>query len=392
MYLLLLSVIYISFISLGLPDSILGAAWPVMAGEFSAPLSYAGIISMIICFGTVISSLMSDLMTRKLGTGLVTAISVLLTAAALLGFSLSRNFIVLCFLAIPYGLGAGAVDAALNNYVALHYKSRHMSWLHCFWGLGATAGPYIMGLALQADLGWRSGYGIVSAIQFGLTFLLFVSLPIWKKRTTPSEQTNSAPLGLKGAVKIPGVKAIMFAFFGYSTLEATAGLWASSYLVNFRSVDPETAATFASLLFLGLTVGRFLSGFVADRVGDKNMIRAGLVGMGIGIVMILLPTKTDVFALAGLIMVGFGAAPIYPAIIHSTPTHFGAENSQAIVGIQMASAYCGSTFMPPLFGLIAQHIHIGLYPVFLLGALMIMIFMTEKVNRTCRHDLSVNMQ
>lgn len=392
MYLLLLSVIYISFISLGLPDSILGAAWPVMAGEFSAPLSYAGIISMIICFGTVISSLMSDRMTRKLGTGLVTAISVLLTAAALLGFSLSRNFIVLCFLAIPYGLGAGAVDAALNNYVALHYKSRHMSWLHCFWGLGATAGPYIMGLALQADLGWRSGYGIVSAIQFGLTFLLFVSLPIWKKRTTPSEQTNSAPLGLKGAVKIPGVKAIMFAFFGYSTLEATAGLWASSYLVNFRSVDPETAATFASLLFLGLTVGRFLSGFVADRVGDKNMIRAGLVGMGIGIVMILLPTKTDVFALAGLIMVGFGAAPIYPAIIHSTPTHFGAENSQAIVGIQMASAYCGSTFMPPLFGLIAQHIHIGLYPVFLLGALVIMIFMTEKVNRTCRHDLSVNMQ
>ena len=392
MYLLLLSVIYISFISLGLPDSILGAAWPVMAGEFSAPLSYAGIISMIICFGTVISSLMSDLMTRKLGTGLVTAISVLLTAAALLGFSLSRNFIVLCFLAIPYGLGAGAVDAALNNYVALHYKSRHMSWLHCFWGLGATAGPYIMGLALQADLGWRSGYGIVSVIQFGLTFLLFVSLPIWKKRTSPAEQTDSTPLGLKGAVKIPGVKAIMFAFFGYSTLEATAGLWASSYLVNFRSVDPETAATFASLLFLGLTVGRFLSGFVADRVGDKNMIRAGLVGMGIGIVMILLPTKTDVFALAGLIMVGFGAAPIYPAIIHSTPSHFGAENSQAIVGIQMASAYCGSTFMPPLFGLIAQHIHIGLYPVFLLGALMIMIFMTEKVNRTCRHDLSVNMQ
>ena len=392
MYLLLLSVIYISFISLGLPDSILGAAWPVMAGEFSAPLSYAGIISMIICFGTVISSLMSDLMTRKLGTGLVTAISVLLTAAALLGFSLSRNFIVLCFLAIPYGLGAGAVDAALNNYVALHYKSRHMSWLHCFWGLGATAGPYIMGLALQADLGWRSGYGIVSVIQFGLTFLLFVSLPIWKKRTSPAEQTDSTPLGLKGAVKIPGVKAIMFAFFGYSTLEATAGLWASSYLVNFRSVDPETAATFASLLFLGLTVGRFLSGFVADRVGDKNMIRAGLVGMGIGIVMILLPTKTDVFALAGLIMVGFGAAPIYPAIIHSTPSHFGAENSQAIVGIQMASAYCGSTFMPPLFGLIAQHIHIGLYPVFLLGALVIMIFMTEKVNRTCRHDLSVNMQ
>lgn len=392
MYLLLLSVIYISFISLGLPDSILGAAWPVMAGEFSAPLSYAGIISMIICFGTVISSLMSDRMTRKLGTGLVTAISVLLTAAALLGFSLSRNFIVLCFLAIPYGLGAGAVDAALNNYVALHYKSRHMSWLHCFWGLGATAGPYIMGLALQADLGWRSGYGIVSVIQFGLTFLLFVSLPIWKKRTSPAEQTDSTPLGLKGAVKIPGVKAIMFAFFGYSTLEATAGLWASSYLVNFRSVDPETAATFASLLFLGLTVGRFLSGFVADRVGDKNMIRAGLVGMGIGIVMILLPTKTDVFALAGLIIVGFGAAPIYPAIIHSTPTHFGAENSQAIVGIQMASAYCGSTFMPPLFGLIAQHIHIGLYPVFLLGALVIMIFMTEKVNRTCRHDLSVNMQ
>ena len=384
MYLLLLAIIYIAFISLGLPDSLLGSAWPVMVTEFSAPVSYAGIVSAIICSCTIVSSLLSDRMNRRFGAGIITAASTLLTAIALAGFSFSRSFFSICLWAIPFGLGAGAVDAALNNYVALHYKSRHMSWLHCFWGLGATLGPYIMGWAIGADHGWRTGYGTVSVIQLSLTAVLFLTLPMWKKRLNDPTTAERPILGLRGALKIPGVKEIMIAFFGYSSLEATAGLWASTYLVEFRSVDTQTAATFASLFYIGLTSGRFLSGFVADRIGDKNMIRLSLTIVSVGIVMILIPLPTPVLSLIGLVIAGLGAAPVYPAIIHSTPAHFGAENSQAIVGIQMASAYTGSTLMPPLFGLIAQHIHVGLYPVFLILCAAICLVMTEKVNKLCK--------
>ena len=388
MFSLLLAIIYISFISLGLPDGLLGAAWPTMVGELQVPLSYAGIISTIISVGTIISSLFSDKLTQKLGAGLVTAISVLMTAAALLGFSMTDSFYLLCVFAVPYGLGAGAVDAALNNYVAVHYASRHMSWLHCFWGLGATIGPYIMGGAISAGMGWRSGYGIVSVIQIVLTIGLFCSLPIWKKRKSgAAENVDSedyeAPIGLLDAVKIKGVKAILFAFFGYCAFESTAGLWASSYLVEYKQVDTETAATFASLFYLGITVGRFISGFVADRIGDKNMIRIGVSVMLAGVVLILLPVPTTVCALAGLIVIGFGGAPVYPSIIHSTPSHFGKENSHAIVGIQMASAYCGTTLIPPIFGLIAQHVTIAVYPFYLAVFVLILLGMTERVNKIC---------
>lgn len=384
---LMLAIIYISFISLGLPDSLLGSAWPVMVGEFQVPLSYAGVISTIISVGTIISSLLSDKLTRKLGAGLVTAISVLFTAAALFGFSVSNSFLMLCILAIPYGLGAGAVDAALNNYVALHYASRHMSWLHCFWGVGATVGPYIMAWAIGADHGWRTGYSIVSCIQFVLTLLLFLSLPLWKKRNT-TESTDpeyEAPIGLRGALQIKGVKAILLAFFGYCAFESTAGLWASTYLVEYRGVDPETAAAFASLFYLGITIGRFASGFAAERFGDKNMIRIGIAGMLTGFVLIVLPVPAAC-ALVGLVVLGIGAAPVYPSIIHSTPNHFGKENSHAIVGIQMASAYTGSTLMPPIFGLVAQYVHIALYPFFLVFFIAVLLIMTEKVNCICKSE------
>ena len=386
MFSFLLAVIYVSFISLGLPDSLLGAAWPVMVGELQVPLSYAGVLSMIIAGGTIVSSLLSDRLTRRFGAGLVTAVSVMMTALALLGFSLSGSFWVLCLIAIPSGLGAGAVDAALNNYVALHYASRHMSWLHCFWGVGATLGPYIMGWALEADLGWQMGYRSVSFIQILLTLVLFLSLPKWKKRGADAGEgaVEEAPLGLTGALKIKGVKAILFAFFGYCGLETTAGLWASSYLVEFRGVDPETAAFFASMFFLGITIGRFASGFVADRIGDKGMIRIGCGVMLAGIAMVILPLSTPVPALVGLVIAGIGAAPVYPSIIHSTPAHFGPENSHAIVGIQMASAYCGSTFCPPIFGLIAQHINIAWYPVYLAALALLLLTMTERVNKTCK--------
>ncbi|MBQ7347323.1 MAG: MFS transporter [Clostridia bacterium] len=383
MFSILLALIYLSFISLGLPDSLLGSAWPLMVSEFAVPVSYAGMVSMIISAGTIVSSLLSDRLTRKLGAGLVTAISVLMTAGALLGFALSGSFVVLCILAIPYGLGAGAVDAALNNYVALHLTSKHMSWLHCFWGVGASVSPYIMGWAIGAGHGWRTGYGIVSVIQMLLTFLLFVTLPLWKKKQVRDAQTEvaEAPLGLRGAVRIRGVKAILLCFFAYCAFESTAGLWASTYLVQSRGIDSQTAATFASLFYLGITVGRFLCGFIADRLGDRVMIRCGVIVMLVGVVLILLPVGVSVTALIGLIVAGIGGAPVYPSIIHSTPSNFGKENSHAIVGIQMASAYTGSTLMPPVFGLIAEHINIALFPCYLAVFVLLMLVMSETVNR-----------
>lgn len=380
MYSLLLAIIYIAFISLGLPDSLLGSGWPVMYGQLGVPISYAGIITMIIAGGTIVSSLMSDKMTRKLGEGLVTAISVAMTAAALFGFSVSRSFILLCIWAIPYGLGAGGVDAALNNYVALHYASRHMSWLHCFWGVGAAISPYIMGYCLTRGYGWSSGYRSVSILQIVLTAILFISLPLWKKNGS-SNKTDAVSLSLRDAVRIKGVKLVLIAFFGYCALESTAGLWASSYLVEYRGIDSETAARFASLFFIGITFGRFISGFIAEKLGDKVLIRLGTVVIILGILMIIIPAGFDQLALAGLVVIGLGCAPVYPSIIHSTPANFGEENSQAIIGIQMASAYTGTTFMPPLFGFIADNINIGLYPVYLLVFAILMLTMTEWLNK-----------
>ena len=380
---LLLAIIYIAFISLGLPDSLLGSAWPVMYRELNAPISYAGIISMIISGGTIISSLFSDNLTRKLGTGLVTAISVLLTAGALFGFSVSDSFMMLCIFAIPYGLGAGAVDAALNNYVSLHYSSRHMSWLHCFWGVGASVSPYIMGYAIGAGLGWRTGYSIVSVIQIILTVFLFMSLPLWKKKTSvsPDSDDYEAPLGLMEALKIKGVVPVLITFFSYCAFESTCGLWASSYLAEYRGINSRTAANFASLFYLGITLGRFLNGFIVDKIGDKTMIRIGAVTMLLGILFIGLPWNTSITALIGLIIAGLGAAPVYPSIIHSTPGNFGKENSHAIIGIQMACAYVGSTFMPPVFGFIAENITIALYPLYLVFFVLLMFIMSEALNK-----------
>lgn len=380
MFSLLLAIIYVSFISLGLPDSLLGSGWPSMYGELGVSVSFAGIVSMIIAGGTIISSLLSERMTKRLGTGMVTAVSVLMTAVALFGFSVSNSFILLCIFAIPYGLGAGGVDAALNNYVALHYSSRHMSWLHCFWGVGTAISPYIMSYALGAGMGWHMGYRIVSVLQIILTVILFFSLPMWKKQTSATGD-NKPAIGIRKALKIKGVKSVLLAFFGYCALETTAGLWASSYLNLYKEVDAETAAQFASLFYIGITVGRFLCGFVADKLGDRTLIRLGLAVIIIGIVSVWMPVDTTYFSLIGLIVIGLGCAPVYPSVIHSTPRNFGEENSQAIIGIQMASAYTGSTFMPPLFGIIASHINISFYPEFLAVFAILMIIMTENLNK-----------
>lgn len=380
---LLLAIIYLAFISLGLPDSLLGAAWPIMHQDLSVSLSYAGMLSMIISGGTIISSIFSDALTRKLGTGLVTAISVLLTACALFGFSASNSFIILCAFGIPYGLGAGTIDAALNNYVALHYSSKHMSWLHCFWGVGASISPYIMGYALSSGLGWRKGYGIISIIQIVLTIVLFLSLPLWQERTAAHDNStiSAKPIGLIKTLKIKGIFTTLLIFFSYCALESTAGLWISSYLVDNRSMTGESAAFFGSLFYLGITIGRFVCGFITDKLGDKIMIRIGTSIMLLGVILILLPLNISVTALTGIIITGIGAAPVYPSLIHATPSHFGKENSQAVIGIQMASAYIGTTFMPPLFGLLAEHISIALYPIYLLLFLILMIVFSEKLNK-----------
>ncbi|MBD5153293.1 MAG: MFS transporter [Oscillibacter sp.] len=380
---LLLAVIYLSFISLGLPDSLLGSAWPSMYGELGVPVSYAGAVSMIIAVGTVVSSLQSDRLTRKLGAGRVTAISVAMTAAALFGFSVSHSFWLLCLWAIPYGLGAGSVDAALNNYVALHYASRHMSWLHCMWGLGATIGPYVMGIALTGGAGWNMGYRYISLLQIGLTIILFLSLPLWRPRqngNTGEEDSTAGPLTLRKILAIPGAKSVMVTFFCYCALEQTSILWASSYLALYKGVPAETAAKYGSLFFIGITVGRALSGFITMKLSDGQMVRLGQAITAVGIAALLLPLGEAV-SLAGLILIGLGCAPIYPCVIHSTPEHFGADKSQAVIGVQMASAYIGTSLMPPLFGLIATHTSIALLPVYLAAILIVMVLTHESLLR-----------
>jgi len=384
MYSLLLALIYLAFISLGLPDGLLGSAWPSMYPVLGVPVSYAGMVSMIIAGGTIISSLNATRVIRKFGTGLVTATSVLMTAVALLGFSISTEFWMLCLWAVPYGLGAGAVDTALNNFVALHYASRHMSWLHSFWGVGASIGPYIMGYSLATRNSWEGRYVIVGVFQVILTAVLYFSLPIWKKQTQVKSEGNSVAhkhLSIRDALRIRGVKQVLLGFFAYCGLETTTGLWASSFLVLDRGIGVEAAARWASLFYLGITIGRFLNGFVADKAGNRTMIRIGLGIISVGLLTMILPLPGSGWTLAGLLLIGLGCAPIYPCIIHETPRNFGAENSQAIIGIQMASAYTGSTFMPPVFGFLADHLSIGLYPFYLILFLIMMVVMTEWLNR-----------
>ena len=382
---LLLVIIYLSFISLGLPDALLGAAWPVMSREFAVPVSYDGGISFIVAVGTVVSSLQSDRLTRWLGSGKVTAFSVAMTAVAILGFAVSREYWQLCLWAIPYGLGAGSVDASLNNYVAIHYASRHMSWLHCMWGLGASIGPYIMGLALTGGMGWNMGYSIISGLQCLLCAVIFLSLPLWKSRKEDSAENGGTAkaLTMRQILSIPGAKEVMLAFFCYCALEQTCILWGSSYLVLHNGLDEETAAGLAALFMLGLTFGRFLNGFLTFRINDTNLIRLGQTLIGLGILIMLLPLG-DLSAMAGLTLMGLGCAPIYPCIIHSTPEHFGEENSQALIGVQMASAYVGICCMPPLFGILANGIGVFLLPWYTGLILLVMVLMCEQLNRKCR--------
>lgn len=388
---LLLVLIYLSFINLGLPDSLLGAVWPSVYEGLGVPLSSAGILSAIIASGTIVSSFFSGKMLARFGTGKVTAFSVLTTASALFGFYLSPSFIGLCLAAVPLGLGAGAVDAALNNFVALHYKAKHMSWLHCFWGVGATAGPVLMSFFIAQGNAWRKGYLAVSLVQFFCAGILFAALPLWRsaeKRTGPtlrehSQITNTA----KSPFRISGVKTALVSFFCYCALEATTGLWGASYLVGYKGVAPEIGAQWISFFFGGITAGRFLSGFAAIRISSRSLVRLGQTVAASGICALLLPLPVR-FSWLGFVLIGLGCAPIYPGMLQDTPRRFGKESSQSIMGIQMAFAYMGTTLMPPLMGVLASIGSVSLLPFFLLTTLVLMVFSSEavyKITKTAAH-------
>ena len=379
---LILIIIYLAFISLGLPDSLLGSAWPVMQADLSVGFSSAGIISMIVCGGTIISSLFSGKLIHRFGTGKLTFVSVTMTALALLGFSAFPSFIWLCIMAIPLGLGAGSVDAALNNFVALHYEAKHMSWLHCFWGVGATSGPIIMSLFLAKNNDWQKGFFTISLIQFALVFLLFITLPLWKKlEKDDGEVSNDYKENTEkiSPLKIPGVKLALVSFVCYCAAESTAGLWGSSYLVNYKGFSADDAARGISLFYGGITLGRLLTGFLTMKFNNRILIRSGQIICIIGAIFLLAPLPTY-FSLIGLILVGLGCAPIYPCMLHETPTRFGTSASQSIMGIQMAFAYIGSTFMPPILGFIASKTSIAIFPYFLLLYMLIMLIGSEKIN------------
>lgn len=382
MYTLLLAVIYLVFISLGLPDSLLGSGWPTMRLVFDQPLSAAGMVSMIITGGTICSSLLSERLTAKFSTRGVTVASVFLSAVALFGFSVSTRFWMLCLWAVPYGLAAGCIDSAINNYVALHYRSRHMSWLHCFWGVGTVISPCVMSWALRHS-GWQLGYRTVALMQLAIGVVLVLTLPVWNIHRDEAQTARAGQvLGIRGALKIKGAPTLFVGFFAYCGAEGTSILWASSYLAGERGFSAQRAAASAAVLYVGITVGRFVSGFIADKVGDRGMIRLGTGVIAAALAVLALPGGGELGALLGLGLLGLGNAPVYPAIIHATPANFGEENSQGIIGMQMASAYVGSTLMPPLFGLIANRAGLGWMPLFLALLILLMITMLEATFRT----------
>jgi Fucose permease len=388
-----LAIIYLAFISLGIPDSLLGSAWPSMRLDMGASFGFAGVLSMIAAGGTIVSSLASGSLVARVGTGKITLISCCLTAGALLGFSAAPSLIWLVLLVIPLGLGGGAIDAALNHYVADHYKAHHMNWLHCFWGVGATMGPIIMSYFMTEHNSWREGYAAVSMIQFSLAIILLVTLPLWKRVAAnrevenreelpdqaASEKGRSAGSSKAGVLRIKGVKPTLSAFLFYCGVEATVGLWGASYLVGARDMTAESAAGWISLYYGGITVGRLITGFITLKVHNRVLIRCGQLIAIAGGVLLLLPQPS--LFLAGLVLIGLGLAPIYPGLLHETPARFGKENSAKLMGYQMAVAYTGATFLPPLFGVLAAQTSIVLLPFIALAFLVMMLLSAEKVNR-----------
>ncbi|WKA54741.1 MFS transporter [Planococcus shixiaomingii] len=377
-----LIIIYLAFISLGLPDSLLGVTWPVMQSEFGAPLETAGLLFMVIAGGTIVSSLMSGTVIKRFGTGKVAFVSSVMTAAALVGFSFSPSLVWLFLCAIPLGLGAGAIDAGLNNYVAAHYKAHHMNWLHCFWGVGATLGPIVMASFISGNNSWRNGYLAIAGIQLLLVVILFLALPLWDRiavspLSKEPEQEKSADGQTVKPFQIKGVKLTLIAFLFYCGAESAIGLWGSSFLVNVKDLSIETAAKWVSLYFAGITVGRFVTGFISLKISNYTLIRTGQAMALGGAILLLLPLPA-IFSLVGFVLIGLGLAPIFPSMLHETPTRFGKEHSQTIMGYQMALAYTGSTFLPPLLGFMASQSTIAIFP-FVIAIFIAAMFLSSEL-------------
>ena len=381
--------IYLSFISLGLPDSMLGSAWPAMNVSLSAPLWGAGLVQMLISFCTIISSLNSAKLIRRFGTGKLTAISVATTALALLGFSLAKNYAFLLLMAVPLGLGAGAVDAGLNNYVALHCEAKHMSWLHCFWGVGTIIGPMILSAVLRIGGSWATGYRVVGLIQCAVSALLFATLNMWKRSDIQQEEHEAKTLSVLDVLKLPGAKAGMVTFLCYCAVESTLGLWGATYISQVRGVDEAMAASFGAMFYIGITAGRAISGFMAMKLLPKQMVRVGQALLALGCMLMMIPAGSTLSGI-GLVMCGLGCAPIYPNIIQDTPVNYGEENSQAAIGVQMAFAYVGSTFLPSIFGALAGVGGYGLLPYFAMGICLLMAVLFGIQKKTVETKVKTN--
>ncbi len=380
-----LLLIYITFISLGLPDSMLGAAWPAMYRDLGVPLSTAGIITTLVGACTCLSSLLSDKVIRRFGTGKVTAVSVLLTAGSMLGISLAPHFAWMVLLALPLGLGAGAIDAGLNNYVALNYAARHMNWLHCFWGVGAFAGPMIMSIFIGTQGGWRKGYLVIAIIQMAICALLFVTLPLWKRfdktgAAEPEKERAAAPVSTRAALKLPGVAAVLVVFAVYCGIEQITGLWSSTYLVDARGFSAASAAQVSGMYFASIAAGRFLSGILTSFFSNKVLIRTGTLVAAAGALLLAVPAG-NVLPYVAIVLLGLGCAPVYPGSLKETPVRFGAQNSQKVIGLQMAAAYVGIFALPPLTGVLAARIDVRVVPYLLVLLAIVLFFTTERAAR-----------
>ncbi len=379
---LLLAVIYLTFISLGLPDSLLGSGWPKMQMAFNVPSSYAGYVSMTICFMTIISGLISPKLIKRFRTEWIVIVSIFLTILGLFGFSVADSYSILFLFAIPFGLGAGSIDAALNLYVANHYSGAVMNFLHCFYGVGAVISPYIMALALSRA-GWNEGYRWTAFLQTGILLAVIISLPLWKKNEEVNEAEeikNSA--GIREALKVPGVLLTLIGFFAYCAGEATCFLWTPSYFAGTRpELNDEIIASFGSLIFGGLMLGRIISGFTSNRLGDRLLIRIGIIVELIGIILVFIPEMHYMVAAVGFVIIGTGMGPIYPSIQHMAPVNFGKTYAASVIGLQMASAYMGSTFMPMVFGILQEHTGIAVMPVYLLIFAILNIGLLEMAYR-----------
>lgn len=385
---LLLIIIYLAFIGLGLPDALLGSAWSVMKLDIGARTEMAGYISLVISFCTVISSLFASRLLHRFGTGKVTLFSILSTTIALLGFSLSNDFLFFILLAIPLGLGAGSVDAALSNYVALHFKAKHMSWLHCFWGIGAMSGPIVMSYSLDNGGDWRAGYVTIAILLTVIVVILLASLSLWKvlENGKIGNDDEKKAVSNREALRIPGVKMSMVSMLCYNGSETAAGLWMASFFIASKGISPGKAAALSSLFYIGIIIGRIFSGFLSTYVSSKSLIRyGGLVGCA-GLLILILPVPYEVAA-GALFVVGLGGAPIYPSIVHATPERFGEKASSSVIGLEMASAYTGSTLIPLLMGIIASQFGMFMVPIILLILFSIMFVSSEMVNRVHKHKL-----